>query len=128
MKKQINNVDSEKYEFQEKYDQTQSILDTLTEELQKEVKVAKDCNVRLNHKLNEMEEIRLPIMVTKKDFFDVENWNNKFTAEQIDFIQDTVVDAFKKEELNDVGQHVISTMKARYGFKWAFNIRPAGYQ
>ena len=58
----------------------------MKEELSGEIKGVSACNIRLNNKLNELEEFELPVMLEKEDFFNLDNWDDKFTAEQIDFV------------------------------------------
>ena len=83
-------------------------------------------NVKLNHKLNELEEIRLPVALKREDLYEVENWNNKFTQDQLNFVLDTVIDGFKNDTLTDVANHIMKTMEERFGFKYVLSIRPCG--
>ena len=79
MKDIVRNFDIDRNELEQKLKKAQDTLEILKLELNKEVEGVSSCNARLNHKLNELEEITLPITLDKTDFFECENWHEKFT-------------------------------------------------
>ena len=126
LKQTVIGLNTHRCQTQQKLDDVNTLLETLQEESFNEITGLNAVNRRLNDKFNRIEDFKLPFTIDKKDLFDVNNWNDKFSDEQIDFLKDTFIVGLKQsEELIDVAKYVVSEFKNRHpGLKYRFNIKP----